>query len=471
MTFGGTNAASFVVDSDTRITATSPAKPAGTYQVQVTGPGGSSADVPADDFTYYEDLAEVGNAVVASPASTSIAITPGFTIQSGDLVVAMINVNVANRALTDANGNSPFHRDWTRQSLDGATYHVLHRVAGANEPATYRWNLVGAAQTSLVMIRVFRGADTSAVYDVSPAAVTEGYLPNSTTITTNAITTTSDGSIAVALFLTDSGSGERYSAPTGGFGAALQAAPNSYRVGASYTKRITTAGAVGPVSATLSGANDGMGLLFAIKQAAPTPPPGEPYAWGVASVGDYTYLADGAAGLKIYDVSDPDAPTLVGSYDTPGEARDVAVVGGYAYVADGSAGVQVIDVVDPAMPRLVGSCPTAEPALHITLSRGTLYDDFESATDWTASGGTVALDTGNVKHGTGSLRLTAPAGGTATASEPVSWDLSTTNSGLQFWVYAHAPTTAPSGSFTGRIRVRLYTAAARAATSRASRAT
>ena len=81
----------------------------------------------------------MGNAVVASPASTSIAITPGFAIQSGDVIVAMINANGANTSLTDDNGSFAFHRDWTLQSLDGASYYVLHRVAGASEPATYRW--------------------------------------------------------------------------------------------------------------------------------------------------------------------------------------------------------------------------------------------------------------------------------------------------------------------------------------------
>ncbi|MEU5853548.1 IPT/TIG domain-containing protein, partial [Saccharopolyspora shandongensis] len=44
VTFGGTPATSFTVNSDSRITATSPARPAGVAQVVVAGPGGVSTD-------------------------------------------------------------------------------------------------------------------------------------------------------------------------------------------------------------------------------------------------------------------------------------------------------------------------------------------------------------------------------------------------------------------------------------------
>jgi hypothetical protein len=50
--FGSVAAADFTVDSDTQITATSPAQPAGTGDVTVTGPNGGSPPVPADQFTY-----------------------------------------------------------------------------------------------------------------------------------------------------------------------------------------------------------------------------------------------------------------------------------------------------------------------------------------------------------------------------------------------------------------------------------
>ena len=85
----------------TRITADLPARNRrAPTRSRSQAPEGTSVDVPADDFTYYEDFAEVGKAVVASPASTSIAITPGFAIHSGDVIVAMVNANGGTTTLT-----------------------------------------------------------------------------------------------------------------------------------------------------------------------------------------------------------------------------------------------------------------------------------------------------------------------------------------------------------------------------------
>ena len=55
VTFGGVEALSFSVDSDTQITATAPAHGSGTVDVQVTAAGGlSDTGGAADDYTYYQ---------------------------------------------------------------------------------------------------------------------------------------------------------------------------------------------------------------------------------------------------------------------------------------------------------------------------------------------------------------------------------------------------------------------------------
>ncbi len=51
-------------------------------------------------------------------------------------------------------------------------------------------------------------------------------------------------------------------------------------------------------------------------------------------------------------------PTLAGSCDTPDHAHDVFVSGDYAYVADDYSGLQVIDISDPENPTLVSSYDT-----------------------------------------------------------------------------------------------------------------
>jgi len=63
-------------------------------------------------------------------------------------------------------------------------------------------------------------------------------------------------------------------------------------------------------------------------------------------VGQYAYVL--ADQLRIVDVSSPAAPSEMGAFDTPGDARRLCVADSIAYVADGEAGLRLIDVSDPA---------------------------------------------------------------------------------------------------------------------------
>jgi hypothetical protein len=73
--------------------------------------------------------------------------------------------------------------------------------------------------------------------------------------------------------------------------------------------------------------------------------------------GTRAYVAAGSAGLHIVDISNPLSPLLLGSADTPGTAFDVRASGNLAFVADGPTGLQIIDVSSPDRPRIVGSLP------------------------------------------------------------------------------------------------------------------
>ena len=70
------------------------------------------------------------------------------------------------------------------------------------------------------------------------------------------------------------------------------------------------------------------------------------------------YLADGAAGLRIVDVSKPDSPFEVGSWQTPGVAVEVAISGTLAFVAGREEGLHIVDVSNPAQPQLVTTYDT-----------------------------------------------------------------------------------------------------------------
>jgi len=81
-------------------------------------------------------------------------------------------------------------------------------------------------------------------------------------------------------------------------------------------------------------------------------------AYDVALSDDYAYVADGESGLVIVNVINPELPTLAGSYDTAGYAYDVALSDGYAYVADNNNGLAIVDITSPSSPKYVGRYDT-----------------------------------------------------------------------------------------------------------------
>jgi len=99
--------------------------------------------------------------------------------------------------------------------------------------------------------------------------------------------------------------------------------------------------------------------FYVLDIAAPTSPSiigfyATSEARAVVADGTVAYLADGDWGLKIIDVSNAYAPTLLSSIDTPGWAQQVQI-GNYAgkkcaLVADGTGGVRIIDVTAPSTP-------------------------------------------------------------------------------------------------------------------------
>lgn len=76
--------------------------------------------------------------------------------------------------------------------------------------------------------------------------------------------------------------------------------------------------------------------------------------------GAYAFVADGLAGLYIFDISDPVAPKVVGHYETPDEhtwdrGLHVCLSGQLAYFADGPGGLYILDISNPADPVCVAA--------------------------------------------------------------------------------------------------------------------
>lgn len=126
------------------------------------------------------------------------------------------------------------------------------------------------------------------------------------------------------------------------------------------------------ISATNSGFSNQTGVT--VRSFAPTALgfvtiPGS--ANNVDVNGGFAYVAAGATGLQVVNVSDPTHPAIVGAVDTPGNADDVKVAGTLAYVADEASGLQIVDVQMPSAPHIIGSIDTPGTAQGVVV-RGTL---------------------------------------------------------------------------------------------------
>jgi len=134
-------------------------------------------------------------------------------------------------------------------------------------------------------------------------------------------------------------------------------------------------GTAGTATVTVSNGGHTTTATVTVRTFAPQalsflPLPG--FANNVDVAGNYAYVAAGAAGLVVVNVTNRTAPSIVATLDTPGNANDVRVVSGIAYVADGASGLQVIDVSNPAAPHLIGTLDTAD-AWDVSVSGGTAY--------------------------------------------------------------------------------------------------
>ncbi|NQT35693.1 choice-of-anchor D domain-containing protein, partial [bacterium] len=79
---------------------------------------------------------------------------------------------------------------------------------------------------------------------------------------------------------------------------------------------------------------------------------------GVVVVDNYAYVADGSGGMLVVDLSSPQEPELLAVVETPGEALNVDIAGDYVYIADGESGLRIINIYDPERPAEVGHCDT-----------------------------------------------------------------------------------------------------------------
>ncbi len=95
----------------------------------------------------------------------------------------------------------------------------------------------------------------------------------------------------------------------------------------------------------------------------------------VAVHGDYAFLTEyGHPGLIVFDISDPESPLFVTSLDLPEIAHRPVISGNYLYVGlAGSAGLYVVDITDPTAPSIAGSYIGLSRCRHMAVNGDYMY--------------------------------------------------------------------------------------------------
>ncbi|TFW63165.1 phospholipase [Bradyrhizobium sp. MOS001] len=160
VSFGGTAAAGFTFNSATSITATSPAGAAGTVDVRVTTPGGTSAISAADQFTY-----------AGPPSITSISPTGGPL--GGGTIVTITGANLSGATVVTFGATAA-----AGFTVNSATQITATSPAGAGT-VDIRVTTVGGT-SAMSAADQFSYAATPAVTSVAPNA---GLLAGGTSVT------------------------------------------------------------------------------------------------------------------------------------------------------------------------------------------------------------------------------------------------------------------------------------------------
>lgn len=100
--------------------------------------------------------------------------------------------------------------------------------------------------------------------------------------------------------------------------------------------------------------------------------------------GNYAYLAGdrNAQGLRIVDMTDKEAPVLLGQFNIGGRGRKITKEGDYAYVGiQAQEGLVIVDVSDPSNPSVQGSVNIGGNGNGMAIKDDYLYIGAETATD------------------------------------------------------------------------------------------
>lgn len=217
-------------------------------------------------------------------------MTHGLTIQSGDVLVAIVNGNNATTdGITDNNGSFAFTQAYQESQPPTANtgqFAIFYRVAGGSEPTSYTFDQSASDRFEWLLMQ-FRGVDNTTPLDVTPSASTRSFAESGTTATAPAATVVA-GAFGICAFYLDSSSS--FSAYTNSYTNEVQASPHQQSV-AAVSREFVSAGSTGSTAATISADRAWTAHQFSLKPAATDP--------SITDVNTTESWADGATGLVI----------------------------------------------------------------------------------------------------------------------------------------------------------------------------
>jgi hypothetical protein len=178
------------------------------WAVSSTGSPGQPLLIRISGSTYVAPPTGITivDATTSSGASTALSCTKPAGTTTGDVVIAIVNMN-SDLTVSDNNGGTPFTKDFHSANYGTAGINVFSRYAGGSEPSTYNFTASASGDRFGIECITFRGVDATNKYDVTPATANFSYTGGAggTTATSTAITTVTNGAMVVSAVGLDTG--------------------------------------------------------------------------------------------------------------------------------------------------------------------------------------------------------------------------------------------------------------------------
>ncbi len=342
VSFGSTSAASFTVNSATSITAVDPAQGAGTIDVTVTTPGGTSGTSAADRFTY--NAPQPSSPPPASPATSPPVVSggsPSTETISGAAVSGTVNPESLATAAFFQYGLDPsdrgpggsttlYDQSTPVQTVgaDSAIHTVSASLSGLVPGALYHIRLVATNSDGTTF-----GTDATFTTPQAPAppAPVLGTTENATPVTGTVFIKSPSGAFVPLTGATQIRTGTEIDALRGSLELVAS-------VGKHKTEHGIFGGAIFRLSQTGRGALKGLTTLTLVESAFHGAPS---YALCKAhSAGDPTATAASSRSLQLLHAS------AHGKFRTSGRYSAATVLGTKWTIADRCDGTLVHDITD-----------------------------------------------------------------------------------------------------------------------------